>query len=407
MERRLETVIQYLIDNDNLSKLGADIDMSNELNLPELSEVNIIRKLNAAFLVLLSGKSNTMYPKAKQVFDHFENKPQWQEVVAFYKLGFENICMEMDSQEEAGTDFYSNLSRVKTKISNTVDKNSTLNLLSEINQLFFPEGAGLNDKREREQKIQSMRDKRKIKIMQLNPNPINDPLNEILFTSNILATVPLDSWDLGDLDFNPSLKQKIEKVIKEEQKYWYDHPIPLGIEPEKNEALYGMRGLDNMVEFEKNEGNVQTGSKLTCLLSASTTHDGLHDIVKDYFQGEFKKSDQLKNLNIYIFSESDTERIVKQILIPLAEEYYPESDINILNKTFGVDGEYGRHYSFLKAIAAFWQVFIDPQIRATFKIDLDQIFPQAELEEQSGLSALGHFKTTLWGARGVDIRAMI
>jgi hypothetical protein len=71
-------------------------------------------------------------------------------------------------------------------------------------------------------------------------------------------------------------------------------------------------------------------------------------------------------------------------------------------EVFGVDGEYGRHYSFLKAIAAFWQVFVDSRVRATFKIDLDQVFPQNELLEQTGQSAFGHFMTPLWGARGVD-----
>jgi len=68
---------------------------------------------------------------------------------------------------------------------------------------------------------------------------------------------------------------------------------------------------------------------------------------------------------------------------------------------FGVDGEYGRHYSFLKAMAAFWSVFIRPEIEATFKIDLDQVFPQRELVAQTGLSAFEHFTTPLWGAQGV------
>jgi hypothetical protein len=71
-------------------------------------------------------------------------------------------------------------------------------------------------------------------------------------------------------------------------------------------------------------------------------------------------------------------------------------------EVFGVDGEYGRHYSFLKAISAFWNSTRDPNIKATFKIDLDQIFPQRELVEQSGASAFEHFITPLWGAHGTD-----
>ena len=38
---------------------------------------------------------------------------------------------------------------------------------------------------------------------------------------------------------------------------------------------------------------------------------------------------------------------------------------DILHEILGVDGEYGRHYTFLKSISAFWQVFINPVVRGT------------------------------------------
>jgi hypothetical protein len=68
----------------------------------------------------------------------------------------------------------------------------------------------------------------------------------------------------------------------------------------------------------------------------------------------------------------------------------------------GVDGEYGRHYSFLKGIAAIWQVAIDRRVRATFKIDLDQVFPQDVLRRETGRSALDHLRSPSWGARALD-----
>jgi hypothetical protein len=58
----------------------------------------------------------------------------------------------------------------------------------------------------------------------------------------------------------------------------------------------------------------------------------------------------------------------------------------------------------LKAIGALWQVLIQPQIKGTFKIDLDQIFPQNVLIEQTGAFALQHLMTPLWGARGTTPR---
>ncbi|OGO57738.1 MAG: hypothetical protein A2V85_18465 [Chloroflexi bacterium RBG_16_72_14] len=71
---------------------------------------------------------------------------------------------------------------------------------------------------------------------------------------------------------------------------------------------------------------------------------------------------------------------------------------------FGVDGAYGRHYSFLKAVAALWHVVVDPHVRGTFKIDLDQVFPQADLVAATGRSAFEHLTTATWGAHGVDAK---
>jgi hypothetical protein len=73
-----------------------------------------------------------------------------------------------------------------------------------------------------------------------------------------------------------------------------------------------------------------------------------------------------------------------------------------LHAVVGVDGEYGRHYSVLKAIAALWHVAIDPAVRATFKIDLDQVFPQDVLLAETGQTAFGHLATPLWGAMARD-----
>ena len=95
-------------------------------------------------------------------------------------------------------------------------------------------------------------------------------------------------------------------------------------------------------------------------------------------------------------------KLIDDILVPAAEKFPGSREHSLLYEVFGVDGEYGRHYSFLKAAAALWQVFIAPETKGTFKIDLDQVFPQEELVKQSGLSALEHLKTPLWGAEGVD-----
>jgi hypothetical protein len=140
------------------------------------------------------------------------------------------------------------------------------------------------------------------------------------------------------------------------------------------------------------------------VLSASVTHEGLQGLVKEYIEYELKNAHDLPGLKVYLFTEADTARLIHEILIPAARRYIEDIDnpAAMLREIVGVDGKYGRHFSFLKAIAAFWQVFIDPALRATFKIDLDQVFPQEELLKETGESAFQHLMTPLWGADGID-----
>ncbi len=261
-----------------------------------------------------------------------------------------------------------------------------------LRNVFFPEGVGLPETRT--ERVQALREKRKIKIAELNPAPLTEPGSELLFTSNVLLTIPAENTDVASLDYSDELKTHIRNAVDEEQVYWFDHPIQIGVRPEANEILYGLRGLDEAVEFERKRGNMGSG-KITCVLSASVTHKGLHGLAKDYIETEIRNAGGFRNIDVYVFTEAETNRLINEVLVPAG------GDAGAL-EIFGVDGEYGRHYSFLKAISALWAATKNPNIKATFKIDLDQVFPQQELVEQSGASAFEHFMTPLWGARGID-----
>jgi hypothetical protein len=102
-----------------------------------------------------------------------------------------------------------------------------------------------------------------------------------------------------------------------------------------------------------------------------------------------------------VVTEKDTQKLLNEIIGPAGKRYL-NSDSKELFEVFGVDGEYGRHYSFLKAVSLLWNILIDRKVRGTFKIDLDQIFPQERLIQETGKSAFEHFRTDLWGAEGVD-----
>lgn len=264
-------------------------------------------------------------------------------------------------------------------------------------RLFFPEGAELE--RDRSAAVRELRRRRIVRLTELNSTPLKNPVEELLFTSNVLLTVPESREAAGALDLPRELKERIEAVMDEPQRYFYDHPIHLGVELEANEAYYGLKGLDDALRFEKSRGNLAPESRGTVLLSLSVTHEGLHSVAREYFAAEFAKAEPFEHLEVYLFTEVECRELVELVLSPYLVGSAAEDAVKAV---FGVDGEYGRHYSFLKAIAAFWHVFVNPEVRGTFKIDLDQVFPQEELLEQSGETALEHFCTPLWGARGID-----
>ena len=282
----------------------------------------------------------------------------------------------------------------------TPNKKDEQEVADQIWGLFFPEGAGLMQNPTGS--VNALRHKRQVKIKRLNPNPIQDTSREILFTSNVLLTLPAEVASSEDLPYSEALKQKIKDVSQEAQCYWYDHPIQIGVKAEHNELLYGLRGLEAAFEFERQRGNISQNDRLTCLLSVSVTHQGLHDITRAYIEEELSRTASIRNIDVYIFTETEARQLMDTVLAPAAKHFLGQKNAVNLLEVMGVDGEYGRHYSFLKAMAAFWKIFIQSEVKGTFKIDLDQVFPEQDLVEQTGASAFEHFKTPLWGASGLD-----
>jgi len=404
MNAKLKGILKAaLIDSDKIQP-AFHLDIIDQFVNPaaDTARARTAQMINAAFIIQHTGATENLVSEAQDYMARMSGDPDWATLTRFYEKGLRIIKTETDI-------YFFNNPLLKLSIEELYERlekeHEALQLdefARQLQEIIFPEGAALWNKDDRQNQITALREKRRVKISKPNPDPVMRPAREILFTSNILATVPVDGNKLDELPVDESIKNRLGAVIAEKQKYWYDHPIPVGVSAEKNEALYGLRGLDEMMRFEKKCGATNQNEKLTCLLSVSTTHNGLHEFIKDYFEDEMRKAGQPDHLNVYMFTENDTRQILEEILEPLQKQFFPQEKKDILSGVFGVDGEYGRHYSFLKAIAAFWQVFINPQIKATFKIDLDQVFPQEQLVDETGESALEHFKSPLWGASGID-----
>ena len=262
--------------------------------------------------------------------------------------------------------------------------------------LFFPEAVFLSE--DPEEQITLLRDRRRVRVTAPPRHPITDPARELLFTSNALLTLPFsdESPEFSD----PELRRRVENVQSEPQKFWYDHPIPLGVSAEANEVLYGLKGLAAALAVERQRGTAAAGQPVRVALSISVTHEGLRSPAGEWLRSVFahEARESLEGLEVYGFTEDDTLAMV-DLLTPFLND---PAERELLQEVFGVDGEYGRHYSFLKALPALWSVLAAPEIRGTFKLDLDQVFSQEKLLEDTGATAFELFAAPLWGAQAID-----
>ena len=375
-------------------------DPSGQLTETSTSDEDVARQINAAFLVMLAGINHPQFENAEKLLRQRAESGGWTKIARFYLSAKQSIEAEISRTCSRDPDFAERLKDLSQFLERGEQRKYYLKVTEKIWSVFFPEGVGLSS--DRSASISQLRKKRRVTIHIPNPSPITDVAREIVFTSNVLLTLPSNPHLIESLNCSDILKRKVSLISQEPQRYWYDHPIHIGVEPQNNELLYGLQGLQEALRFERERGTSAPNVNMTCILSVSVTHPGLHSIAKPYVEEVLADSAVLKDIELYVFTEDDTEKIVAEILVPAARHYLRQhltgSDLTM----FGVDGEYGRHYSFLKAVAAFWKIFIQPPVKATFKIDLDQVFPQKTLVEQTGASAFEHFMTRLWGARGKD-----
>lgn len=399
MNRELTAIFSELFSPCSTGSRAAVFDPAEQFN-PEGSEAaGIAACLNAAFLIGLTGESHPLYNEAWNYLEQKRESAAWGEIASFYIQAIGLIHDEVMAVSKRDGVFSQDLHELGQWLARAQHASDKHDTVQKIWSVFFPEGTGIQDNWQ--EKIDHLRTRRTVTILQPNPFPIADPGREILFTSNVLLTTGTSTGALDESPLSDEIRQRCSAAALGEQLYWYDHPIPTGIPCEKNEVLYGLKGLDEAVEFERGRGNF-TGEKITCVLSLSVTHEGLHDIARPYLEEELRRTGGLKNIDVCIITETDVQKIIQECLLPLACRFFDLRDPEDILSIIGVDGEYGRHYSLLKAISAFWNIFIDPAIKATFKIDLDQVFDQERLVEQTGESAFDHFRTPLWGAHGLD-----
>ncbi|MEA2025182.1 MAG: hypothetical protein U9O18_00680 [Chloroflexota bacterium] len=340
--------------------------------------------VSAAFLVTVAGPGHPDHERAAAILA--EPPRDTAGLAAFYRAGLDQVDAELAR-------VFASEPAVAMRWDEAIaalDAATTADDVAEAAwRAFFPQAFGIRGHEEAH--IRELRAARTVTIEQPAADPITDPAREVLFTSNVLLTIPDASTDIEALPYPADLREAIRAAAEEPQRSWFDHPIQIGVEPAANELLYGLRGLDAAVGAEPD------ADRVTCLLSVSVTHDGLAPIAGRYVEAELARDGRLQHLDVVVVTEDDTRRLIDEVLVPALGERGVEAASG-LHRVVGVDGHYGRHYSFLKAVAALWSVVVDPAVRATFKIDLDQVFPQAVLRAQTGKTMFEHLCTPLWGA---------
>ena len=231
--------------------------------------------------------------------------------------------------------------------------------------------------------------RRRLQAIEPPAAPLRAPATELLFTTNALICPPLDP---GSPDIPDDHRAAGRRFADSPQSFWYDHPVPLDARPEENEILYGLASLDRALAAECANGTLPPDSRIDLAMSVSVTHPGMEATGFAYVRDIIRQHLDLRHLRVFLFDEDRCQAMVR-CLCP---------DDSAAAEVFGVNGAYGRHYSFLKAILLVWQMAVNPKARFTFKIDLDQIFDQAALKRHTGRTALQAIANPLWGGVARD-----
>lgn len=210
-----ESLISILVKPKHGGGIAFGHDLAEDLEGVETEQWSIARALNASFLIALSGKSHSASERAKNFLSRMLDSFEWGDAAEFYIKGMNLIRRELESLCETDSLFLGRLRSLSKWVGNRERPKNEAQTIEKIWSVFFPEGIGINEKRERQ--IEALRKKRTVNISRLNSSPISDPSQEILFTSNVLLTVPSPSKPVDTLPFSEDLKERISQARSKPQ----------------------------------------------------------------------------------------------------------------------------------------------------------------------------------------------
>ena len=140
---KFEAIIQFLTGIDQTSTDLTGIDITKQFN-PEINDsVSIARNMNAAFLMMLSGKTHPLYRTAMRYLDSFEDDPEWCNAALFYKQGHSLIDSEISQLCEKNKNLETNIINLSKWIKKPVSSKNQNDTVEKLRQVFFPEGLAI------------------------------------------------------------------------------------------------------------------------------------------------------------------------------------------------------------------------------------------------------------------------
>ncbi len=250
--------------------------------------------LAAAFLVALAGPGHPLEARARDILDRTDGAPL-PTLARLFSAGAPAIQAEVRGRRATDPSFGATLDRAASGLAEPgLDAPGAREAIWSV---LFPEGCGLLV--DPPVAIAALRGHRIVEIDRPNPAPVTDAARQILFSSNVLLGLPLEEPDQPGVTLDPIVAAAVERASRAPQRYWFDHPIPIGVAPAASELLHGLQGLDLAMQAEPAlaaSGGPASPRRITCLLSVSVTHYELREIARHYVEGELARIDRLDHV---------------------------------------------------------------------------------------------------------------
>ena len=178
MYKYFESIITAILEIEE-EKLSFSVFDSPDVSDRDNNESNLMRSLNAAFLIALSGFHDEESEFAMELLDQAEESLQWKEAGQFYKNGLKLIQDEIQRVCETDRKFADRIKALSEWLSGEEKLKDSDETREKVWSVFFPEANGLI--KDRNRMIKALREKRSVSITKLNELPVTDPAKQLLF----------------------------------------------------------------------------------------------------------------------------------------------------------------------------------------------------------------------------------